>query len=260
MLRDASELADEQRERLDTMPYWKSRKKLAKFAFEFAKQHASVEDLDLAYRASRGEPIAGVPPIGCDTEIRDAWRASWATRSNAEKATWLYIWAKKDRHLYQFECDERAHMLARRKDFYRNLARRLANRYEFITLEDWKLTVHTRLPKTEESADGTNPTARANMRLACLSELRLAITQAFGPARLLKVNPAGTTQRHHVCGNDMNFDAATQVIATCQSCGGITIDQDCNAGHNLLALGREHLGDSKGTGVARNMQSHEDAY
>jgi len=148
----------------------------------------------------------------------------------------LEAWGSQDRHLWQWEEHQRAKSMRRRLDQYRRLACDLATRYDTLVLEAFdKRATQKHKPLAAEEAEIKE--ARWQQRAAATSELCLALTQAFHArgGRVVKIDPAMTTQRCHVCGHEGRWDAAPQVDHTCENCGS-TWDQDANAVRNMLAL------------------------
>jgi hypothetical protein len=149
-------------------------------------------------------------------EVMDAWRIKW-------------------RHLYQWECDQRESVLARRKDFYRNKAVELVSRCSEVVIEDFNLSDVAEKPKPEEH-ESSFPAARGNRQVAAVSEFRLAILGACA-SRGVKVtvrDAAYTTLKCHPCGKIYVWDPKKDVMHTCEGCGRLW-DQDHNACLNLLS-------------------------
>jgi hypothetical protein len=241
-------------------------------AFGRAEGIRSVRDRDFnEARTKLSEAIqalSAVPAWLTDaTRTLPQWRSParmasvakrWSTErfdGDEEVYAALEQWRYRDHHLWQYESDERAKHIGHRRDIYRVLARRLADRYGRIALEDFDLRdVAARAPI---EADHENETARANRQAVAVSELRQSIVQAFGKARVDVVSAVDSTHICHVCGSVEAFDAEASILHRCTACG-VTWDQDENAAHVLLRRG-ERSGDDDPAGVARNDDKGNDS-
>ncbi len=137
-------------------------------------------------------------------------------------------WRKKDKHLYEWEANQRRKAVAWRDDIYRNVAARLSRRYRTVVLDDtdWK-----KLAKTPEpESDKVNPAA-FNRMVSAPGRMSEVLRQRF--AECVRVKSKNTTQRCHVCGELAQFDAATHLWTKCRHCGA-EWDQDANHCRNLL--------------------------
>jgi hypothetical protein len=153
-------------------------------------------------------------------------------------------WIRQDRHLWAWECSQRTGALRHRKDTYRVFARKLAQTYEWLVLEDFNIAEKiARVPELEEDDTEQGERARSYRQLASPSELRLALIQAFGSERVRVIqgvsgrtvitDSAFTTCTCHVCGLVERFDAAKHLEHQCGGCG-TKWDQDYNAWRNLI--------------------------
>ena len=147
-----------------------------------------------------------------------------------------------DQHLWRWREHQRKKSLRRRKDRYRVLGAELARRYAVLIIEDFDLRP-MQSHKAPESEEVEIAAVRLRQRDAATSELRGCLIQAFVSrgGRVVKVDPAMTTQIHFECGYDGRWDAAPQVDHTCEGCGE-TFDQDANAAKNIMRLFRERPG------------------
>lgn len=185
----------------------------------------------------------------------------------------LETWRYRDYHLWSWETSQREGSLRNRRDVYRCFAKNLANTYEHVVLErfDLRKMLQHADPAHEDSKKQENAQARLDQRLACVSELRGCIANAFacsvgkggkvtpngargfarnGTARFVILDGAYTTQTCADCGHADAWDAASTIFHTCSSCGAVW-DQDENAARNLLGRWRERPDDASGAGVAR---------
>lgn len=159
------------------------------------------------------------------------WRANrWDGDGDGYDA--IERWRYHDRHLWQWESDQREGALRRRRDVYRTEAAQLAKRYGHVVLEDFDLRDVTRRPALD-SAEKTNETARSNRQLAAVSEFVGALRNAFG-GHVSNVSCVDSTHECSRCGHVDTFDAALRVHHACTRCGDVW-DQDANASQVLLA-------------------------
>lgn len=156
-----------------------------------------------------------------------------------------------DRHLWQWQEHQRKKSLRRRKDQYRVLGAELARRYSVLVIEDFDLR-KTQVHKPPESEEVEIAAARLQQKDAACSDLRNCLIQAFVSrgGRVVKVDPAMTTQIHFECGFEGRWDAAPQVDHQCEGCG-VVFDQDANATKNIMKLFRESPDDSEEPVVKR---------
>ncbi|MFH1766389.1 MAG: zinc ribbon domain-containing protein, partial [Gemmatimonadota bacterium] len=204
------------------------------------------------------------------TETLHAWKAfrkfgslaiAWRTQrweGDEEAFERLEDWRQRDKHLWTWEAHQRQRTLRRRREGYRLLAADLAKRYGTLVLEDFDLSeMQERSSVEEEKEKGENKEARRNRVLVACSELRLCLINAFQSAggRVVKIDPAYTTQECWICGAVENWSdsAEEQVVRTCLGCG-MVVDQDENAARILLDRHKKDCerrgGDSKGADVA----------
>jgi hypothetical protein len=166
----------------------------------------------------------------------------------------LETWRKRDKHLWLYEVNLRDQVYRRRKDQYRVLAAKFARQYDILVLEAFnKSTVARKKPVEDEKGEAHQP--RSQRFKASSSELCECFTAAFidRGGRVLKENPAFTTQECYVCGSVEPWDAAPTVWHTCEACGA-SWDQDHNAVLNLLRRFREWRQGAKNTGGARTKE------
>lgn len=151
----------------------------------------------------------------------------------------LQEWRDQERHLYQWESDQRISALRYRREIYRVAAAKLASEYETLVIEDLDLRELAKTPPKETTETAAAPYQRQS---ASPSEARMALVQAFGglttkvgtvwaPARVKKAPAPGTTLTCHVCGS-LEDVAVERIDHTCGGCGTIW-DQDFNAAVNL---------------------------
>ena len=148
----------------------------------------------------------------------------------------LRAWRVQEAHLLDYERG-RARMMANwRKDHYRQLAAFLAKQYRTISVEDCDWRKLNKLPPVE-SNDPVNLTARRNIRIAAVGQLRDCLRQCG--ANTILSETENTTKECHVCHSIEEFDHR-KLFHTCSQCGN-TWDQDRNAALNLIARAEKAL-------------------
>lgn len=137
-------------------------------------------------------------------------------------------WARRDRHLYQWERDEYASVLRSRREIYRLWARKIAGIYENVLIEafDMRSVVTRCLDKRDI------PAARHYRFLVGPHYLRAEIQGIFG-SRCEVLKPAKRTLTCHACGALCKWDKALELRHQCERCGAAW-DQDANDAKNQL--------------------------
>lgn len=167
---------------------------------------------------------------------------------DAEIVLKLDAWRKTWRHLHEWECREREHVLAARKEHYRLIAARLARSYRVIVLNGVDLA-RTRKRKPKETAQElvmVEDLKRSQAFDAAPGELRAEIERAAKKYGVTVVKQAFDTETCHACGAMCVFDRVRKVVHECEHCGH-RWDQDLNACRNAL---RERSGDEQTMGGA----------
>jgi hypothetical protein len=107
-------------------------------------------------------------------------------------------WRKQERHLYQWECDERRKAERRRNDAYRVWARRLAERYQRVVIEGVDRAAVIRKPDPEAEDHATQYANWLRSKTA-VATLRTFIRDAFGAQRVTVLATAGRASTCPVC-------------------------------------------------------------
>lgn len=134
-------------------------------------------------------------------------------------------WARRDRHLYQWQQDENHKMMNARKEIYRLWARKLHSKYENVVIEDFDLN---RVIKRDQQVE--IPQSRHVRFLVAPSFLRLEIKSVFGENANL-VKSKNMTKKCHSCKKKCTFEAAHVIDHICEHCGA-SWDQDVNNARN----------------------------
>lgn len=144
-------------------------------------------------------------------------------------------WRKQDKHLLEWEANQRKKTLNKRHELYRQFALKVAG-YKEVRVEQLDLRVFAEKPKAGDPPERyVTKKARTKRFIAGLSYLMNymadAVVRAGGDWK--EGNPAWTTQMCHVCEKVDEFDAAIDIEHTCSYCGA-RWDQDYNAAMNIL--------------------------
>jgi hypothetical protein len=136
--------------------------------------------------------------------------------------------------------------LRRRRDYYRNLARDIAQTYATVVLEQLPLNVMARRTEGAIAAE-----AAKHRQLAGLSEFRGELLWQCRKAgsHVLEVQPRGTSSTCAICGRTRVSDPLALTFV-CEQ--GHTADREENAAGNILARGMTKIlsvGAEDGTGV-----------
>lgn len=209
--------------------------------FDLAKARLAV------YLATLAEP----PPWLTEaTQHLAKWRgpermrrllATWAERRIAgDEEIWKYLagpmveedgqdvcWRAKDAHLRAWAQRERGKALGHRQHLYRCAAKRLAERYGVLLLEQYNLSEQRRRPRVDEGTAKERSPLIKQMNEAAPGELRDCCRQAFVTrgGQVVEQEVPLATQRCYACGSEERWDAAESVIHTCRQCG-VLVDQD----------------------------------
>ena len=160
-------------------------------------------------------------------------------------------WRKQDKRLRNEMENLRAKVLARRADFYRNEAKRIAQQFSIIGMEELDLRRFALRSTNSNEKDHSIAEIRLNRERAALSELRkwIEIQAAKYNTEIIQVR-GDSTRQCHCCGhvNSPKDRRWKEIVWQCESCG-TKWDQDVNAGYNLRdwATGinsTEHVNDS----------------
>lgn len=180
------------------------------------------------------------------TRWRDRWQSprklvyvlnEWERRRfDGDGRTWevLAAWRKKDRHLWFWESDEREKLLRMRRDVYRAVAARWAQKYARVVVTDMDLCVFARR-SAPEAPDRDGKHERTTQRVAAPSVLRDAIKNSCSTrgSSFEEIESKFKTQTCNACGLILAFAAKRDVDRRCEC--GAAWDQDANHCRNLLA-------------------------
>lgn len=220
--------------------------------FDHADSLRSIRDRNMdTMRDTLRAYIAGLPRplpewmLALKVEHMHSWKSprhfvhlcrSWQRHAGDGFAwTALEAWRRQDKHLWQWEANEREGAALARRDLFRRWAHQLATTNGVIAVEDVALdTLAVRQP-------GRGPAEAAASALrfvAAPGELRTAIVQAARThgAEVRKVSAGGTTRTCHGCGHAAPLADPKALMQQCAGCG-VVWDQDVNAALNIRASG-----------------------
>jgi len=171
------------------------------------------------------------------SRFRRLWR-KWRDnrfKGDEEIFAMLNAWGLKDKHLLDWEANQRDKTKARRKEIYRVFAAELAEKYEWLGVENFNLTETNQ--KTAVEDDDTNPTELIySQKTGAVSILRSCLENAFRSraGAVVTVPAPDTTRECHACGTINIWDQAKVLERRCSACG-VVWDQDENAAKNILS-------------------------
>lgn len=140
-------------------------------------------------------------------------------------------WYLQEVHLLDWQQSVMASRTRWRDDIYRNFAVSLRRQYHKIRLAKirWSDMAASQPVECEEAE---NAVARYNQRVAAPYRLQQLLIEAFAESELIPAK--NLTQTCSECGRLDAFDAATEVVRSCQHCG-TPLNQDVRHCRNLLA-------------------------
>lgn len=151
-------------------------------------------------------------------------------------------WRVQDKHLLEWEANQRASTLRHRLDYYRKFAAGLAKQYKYVVLEDIDLREFAKLPGDDEYVVTQQ---RLNRVRAALSILRQAIRDS-GMSVIEAEREYPSSKMCHCCGHVNQLDSGQ--LQTCGECHE-SWDRDHNAATNLMRYGIDKVR-REGSGVA----------
>lgn len=140
-------------------------------------------------------------------------------------------WRKQDKHLYEWQANNRRKYQAWRRDLYRNFAAKMTDRYDLLLLANVKFKQIQDKPDPETETDEMR-VARERKSITAPYELQQTLANGFHEVK--KFNPKNLTAKHHACSKLSKTADPASVTHHCEHCGE-TYDQDFNHCQNLLA-------------------------
>lgn len=146
-------------------------------------------------------------------------------------------WALQDRHLYEWESDERAKVIRRRRAIVLAWVQLIASTYEHVTVESYRLSTLIRRDRPVEI-----PEARHVRFVVAPGELRARLLAEMGPERVTRLKAVELTLPHSCVdggsGRLRDDERARSVVLVCERCGA-EVDQDANNAENQLDVAAE---------------------
>ena len=138
-----------------------------------------------------------------------------------------------------------------RSNWCHQASRRVADTAHTVVVEELNTKGMTRSAKGTADAPGTNVRAKSGLNRAILSSgwRGLERNLDYKAGRVVRVNPAHTSQTCHECGTADAANRPTQSSFRCQACGH-SANADVNAARNIRRRGLAQL-DGEGRGRRR---------
>jgi len=136
----------------------------------------------------------------------------------------------QDRHLYEWESDERSRCIRRRRALVLEWVQAIADKYETVVVESFSLA---RLIRRDHTSRMELPVARYVRFMSAPGELREMVKREFGKERVKLVGGAMTLDCSR-CGCELVGDRIRDLELLCERCGD-SRDQDANNAENQLA-------------------------
>jgi len=172
-------------------------------------------------------------------------------------AFWLDLWRRKDRHMRQFEADERERATRQRNAIYRQAAIHLATKFGELVTDNTNIADMAKLAEPDERDDATEK-SRATRHGVAPGEARAIMRDVFGKNRQIIVSAIDNSARCWQCAAKLAGDPMS-VIRACETHG--PIDVDANNCRNLLrrAGDGERSGGDENPGGAREAEIQDDS-
>jgi hypothetical protein len=239
----------------ETIAQWRGHGRLAGLAYRWARALMSEEAISHLWDAWRRERLAKPKKdlFASLSQLSTWFRAHGITDPTTRLALYLEWWRRKNRHLYEWESNQRRSSLLMRKDVYRNVAARLRKQFGKLIIADTDLrNIQERAPDDKDETSWA--ASRLQRQRACPSELRRIICEKV--PEVVKVKSSGLTSQCADCGG--SFVHNKETFGTCAACG-VRRDADENhclnllsaTGHRPAVIRRERSGDEQSPGTAR---------
>lgn len=169
-----------------------------------------------------------------------AWWREHRLSDDAEIYEAAAAWRKRYRHLSLWWRQLEDQMRLRLREQYRIFARRIADRYDVLVIEDFDLRQVVRKPVAEAEPQPPIVASAGSRQIVAPGNFRAALLNAAGREGLqvAKIPAQYTTRRCHACLYQGEWNQVESVLHRCESCNELW-DQDYNAAANLLEAYRE---------------------
>lgn len=164
---------------------------------------------------------------------RFAWLAISMRDSGTPLAIRLEDWRRQDRHLWEWEANERQKCVRWRKDLFLTLGSLLSDRCSKIVVQaPFVAKVKQSSETDDQQADAARKAAQLAAPTTLIQALKLAASNRGAEVEV--VDSGGVTLTHHGCGHVNPPGSGKQSIhIICKNCGD-QYDQDVNAAWMLL--------------------------
>ena len=190
------------REEAKTLPHWRSASRLARIAGRWTaemfpdravvestwkgwKQVSFDEGVDLfgTLRALKpDEKHTAEDYSKLESEIRQ-WLTGEGYNPTETLCLYLEWWRRKNRHLYQWKCDQQVKARGHRDEIFKIFASKLAKTYETVVLRDINWEALSRRAKPEADKE-MGRGIRSNRQVAAPGKLEACIVSALGKSRV----------------------------------------------------------------------------
>lgn len=184
--------------------------------------------------------------LGATLQTASRWARRHGAASAPERLAWyLWVWVRQDRHLREYESNERAAGANRRRYAVRHEGIRLATRYEILVTDSSNLAELAERKRGADAKDDAAEQARRQRKFAAPGACRFEIRDVFGPTRSVVVPAAGLSSLCADCGAEL-LGEKSALVRDCPTHGPVDVDR--NACRRMLGPDRSHGG--KGPGEA----------
>jgi hypothetical protein len=229
-----------------TLPYWRAHGELARVAYRWARELVPDSRIAELWHVWLEERLHGAVTkrdlLDVPTAV-EAWLLGRGVPAYATTPLYLEWWRRKNRHLQDWETNQRQKATNRRNDLYRCWAKALAKDYEALVIEGFDMR-----RTAERGQDEAPPEARHQRFLAAPSELRQYLVEAFS-GQVQKVSAKDATMTCSACGERVEAKP-DDLFARCLACERV-VDRDRNNCENQLARARERSGGDDPPGGSR---------
>lgn len=146
-------------------------------------------------------------------------------------------WQRQDRHLWEFECNERQQTAAHIRDVYRNVAVWISSWASLVVTDNWNIREVSRVPGLGEEDTLQVRMARAARQVVAPGSLRALIVEAARARGIAHETVPLENKALMHCACDHGILDRSQFVrhihVHCSHCG-ISFDQDSNVTDHLL--------------------------
>ncbi len=165
-----------------------------------------------------------------------------AQRKLSKKTKFSANWKKQKAKISKLH----AKIANARNDYLHKTSTAISKNHAMIAIEDLKVANMSKSAKGSVEKPGKNVAAKSGLNKSILdqgwSEFRrqLEYKQLWRGGDLIAVNPRNTSRTCHLCNHTDKYSRRSQSEFCCTNCG-TSLNADCNAAKNILALGHRVL-------------------